>query len=1516
MRKRAWLVLLLLPVAPVRSGEGEVRLLTDDAIPRYLARGQVLARNEEWEKVVDVLHRVVIGDKEVFPDLRPEILHSAVYSDDGQLFYPARELCLKELAKLPPDGLRAYRNAHDREARELYARADSVADLEERLTRYAEVYDKFLPSSVGDDALEKAGDINLALGRYYEALALFRRLIDVYPKDTDRQLAMVFAKAAYCAARIGDREHRNVLLERLASEYADARLRLEGKPVRAAELREHDLLKVRGGAGLTAEADWPLPGGNATRARVAPDLPADLPRTPLWSFRLRERDARLGAPYGIWLVQSHDREPAVTPSPSPTNQQYLRPYPTVRPVVHDGLVFYKDYVETVARRIGSGTMAFFHTRYDPAEALADPRYLYPLNKVRPGSQGNPADAQKIERVYRHFDYGGNTVVIGDRQVIVVEQRSKPNGLLTDAPLTGRPNLLVAYARSSGKTTWAWHMDWCAMAVRRDAAAYEAWQRDFQNHSTPVFQGPGVIAGGILYTIAHEKEELAGVSLWAINVRDGRVRFRTPLHYTDEMRKWVPRGASVAVAGGVVYVVTHAGVVAAVDALPPGRVRWIRRYRRNYLSRRGRKRGSIQQGFAYNDPLVSGGKVIVMAADAEEVVALDAETGRIAWTHSKQALGNLAHIVGVADGVLVIAGDQVLALDLARGEKVWGPERLFGWPHGRGLVGARFAYLPTHHKNTRRSYVERFDLINGSPAPKLEFDVPQLGNLVISNGRLVAANGEEVMCFTTQAAELDRIDARIAKDGATSALLLERGLIALAGDTPRRDRARADFRRALDAAADERVDDRAIRAYAIENLFAIADKGSDLAALDEARGLVGPMAANRLYGDDGRHHPYEAQIALARVELLGRVGRGEEALGALERFLDLHGREQVKRDRRVLDGAIAAGLLRDHLLAASTAFRVAFEKSVRGRIQAALKNRDKEALRTIPERYEFKPPSEEAYFAHARLCEENGELSEAERVLRGFITRFKSHRRRASAHLHLSRILLRQAKPLHARRERYEGISRLDEMGRAENAKLLRELDELLASGEKPRPQPRIRIPLASRELPIRSATPVPIEGDLLGGLPEGYALFSGPAGYFALDGAGKVLWTQPDPTGGGASAGPQNEPDTLVIAAAIAAARLAVRDGDDLILGDVAGLMRLNARTGKVSWRYPARVAEARTQADQSIALLYADLRTLRKSGHLLRRHPLPAHALGGGIVVRVHPMTGLDGLDTRTGRTVLFDPDARGVPVGPPAVMGELLAVGWSKPGRVRVYHMQTGKRINDLKPGVLFAPPVIDPLGRVVVISADRDGRPGDLSLVNARLEEPAHAVTYRVPSTNAATLYADGKLVVYHDGSSGTKNLHFLDLEKRTRESYAAADLMRDFRVLRDGSRLFVFTCNPGLEDEGARLFRIDIPSREVLSYNLELKAHAYSRPVVTQRYIALAASLPRSAHVRLFDRDASPAGRGPYPVFQAADGKETATLDFRPQQGTNYGVPPALARSGEGFVVGHPFSTARLLARDAR
>ncbi|MHC4493973.1 MAG: hypothetical protein ACYTDU_20445, partial [Planctomycetota bacterium] len=175
------------------------------------------------------------------------------------------------------------------------------------------------------------------------------------------------------------------------------------------------------------------PAVRAPARPVAPDLPGTLPRRPFWSFGLAERDPRLWAAYyGMWAVILHDREPSVVSEPP--DQTELGAYPTVRPVVSEGAVLYRDYVEMVARGLGSGAMLKLHTRYSPPDLLADPQHLYPLRRVRPYSAG-------MERVYRYLDYGGNTITVGEGSIVLVEQRQIPADLRTAAPIPPRPNLL-------------------------------------------------------------------------------------------------------------------------------------------------------------------------------------------------------------------------------------------------------------------------------------------------------------------------------------------------------------------------------------------------------------------------------------------------------------------------------------------------------------------------------------------------------------------------------------------------------------------------------------------------------------------------------------------------------------------------------------------------------------------------------------------------------------------------------------------------------------------------------------------------------------------------------------------------------------------------------------------------------------------------------------------------------------------------------------------------------------------
>lgn len=1529
MRRRLLvLVLLLLPVSTARSGEAEVRLLTDDAIPRYLARGQELAKAEQWDKMVDVLHRVVIGDPEVFPDLKPEVLHSAVYSADGKIYYPARELCLKELSQLPPAGLEAYRNAFDLQARELYAKVTKIPDIGERLTRLAEVYENYLVSTVGDDALEAAGDLDLMLGRYYEALGLFRRLVDVYPKDTDRDLPMVLAKAAFCAARIGDVEARDLLLDHLVSNYPDASVQLESKPVPVAELRDDPRFATRA-VRVRTGGDWRMPGGSPARTRVVADLPETLPRTPLWSYRISERDARLTAQYGIWMVRVHDREPVSKAEMGHNSLAAVRPYPTVRPVVHDGIVLYKDYLEKIARRLSSGDMVPLGGRYRSLkEGSADPRFLYPSTTSRPGTGSGPDEAAKYEMILRHHDYGGNTLVVDDERIFSVESTTAPRFLLSvNAPHSGAPNKLIAYARDTGKTLWGWDDELVAAAVRRDPAANRAWQQDFQAHATPYFRGPGVVSSGMLYTLVDEESDKeSSVSLWAIDAATGRVRFRTPLHYRDEANRRLTVGTGLAIAGGVVYVVPESGVVAAVDALPPGRVRWIRRYPRNFQSglrrnRPGRAPSQVLQGFAYNDPVVAGGRVIVAAADSSVLIALDAESGREVWRHERADLGNAYHIVGASNGVLVMAGAHVVGIDLARGKTLWGPVRLEGFPYGRGLVGAKYAYVPVHYAPKRQSGIERFDLRTGERAEPLKFDVRLLGNIVYTDGRLIAATEEQVMCFSTTAAEIERIDRKLREQGERADLRYERGLVALAAEPPGRDAARADFAKAL-AACDEPDD--GISVAAIENLLAIAEERRDLDALDEASAVVTPLAeAERGAPDYLPFHPYQAQIALERARILGQLGRGEESLAALEDFLDRYASGRVRVDQKVVSAPAAAAATRETLLQQNTAFQVAFEKSVRARIKDAYERKDKEALAELPTRYGKRAPAEEAYFALARLCDEENDDAGAELALRRFLREFRDHPRAGEAHLRLAVLLARKGLLVEARRERDEGHSRMDDEGRAANAGLLAELERLLPDSDSVTPLSRLRLPLAAGPSPVPGATPVQLEGTLPEEL-SGLVLAAKADRYVAAGADGKVLWERPFPAGEAAAPGPAGEAATATAAAAIAGARFARVIGEDLLLGDVGGIVRVSARTGELRWQYPRNPAQAAKETEQALKAL----REYHRDPEASRAYPLPGFGLAGNVLVRVHLAVGVEAFDVKTGEIVWQDAEVQATPVGPPAVLGQLVAVGWSRPGRVRVYSVDAGdKPLQELlvdgvagQPGTLLAPPVLDPLGRLVVVTAasTRDRR-GKLRVLNARTLKAAHADEYPVYDLNAAVLSADGKVVVYHDGgSSGNAlpNLHFLDLEEGHTQSVLTGDMLRDYWLIRDGYRLFVFTHTPGDAGVGARLFRIDLESADVLQYAFPqpLKAMAYARPALTQRYLVVAGTQPRFGCVRLYDREASKTTRMPQAVFAGAGGQVTPEFDFREAGENRYDVAVGVAAAREGLVVSTPFGTARLQAKE--
>jgi len=1525
--RRILLLLALLPLGPALSKDGEVALLTDDAIPRYLERGRELAKAQQWEKMCDVLQRVIEGDPKIFPDLKPELLHAAVHSSDGEIYRPAREVCLLELARLPPEGLSAYRALFDRPARDAFEAAAARATIEERLLGYSAVYEPYLISSLGDDALEAAAELNLSLGRHDEALALLRRLVDVYPRDTDRDLPMALAKAAYCAARIGNGEIRQALLDRLLGDHADARLRIEGAQVPARDIPAHPAFEVRHAGDAPGSDDWLCPLGNTSGTGVGEDLPESLPRTPLWRFSLHERDSRLVAGLGFWSPLSRDRAPSPPPG-TRTSKESARAYPAIRPVVMNGIVYYKDGRELVARLASCGRLVHVLDRYKEDNDLAlrhdEPM---PIAWIRPGSGGNNTEnAALAEEVYRFLDYAGHSVAAAPGHLVHVawSRSASPHYITGPGRPNPHPNLLAALDPSGGKTQWFYDStsDGDPISIRTDPALHAEWKRDRIAHQFVQFTGPGVIRDGILYTLAQEPDSGFGVALWAFRVENGRVLFRTQIHRRDEAERALPGGSALAVAGGVVYAVTGSGVVAAIDALAPGRIKWIRRYPRSVESGgSGGRTGAIRQRLAYNDPIVTGGLVVCAPVDGKSFFALDAETGRKAWEMPLSGqTGVVQHVLGVSGGALVLAGTDIVAVDVATGKKRWGPHMLQDvTAFGRGFLGPRYAYVPTRLPRMNSSRIQRYDLATGEVAPAMVFEVERLGNLLSVGGRLIVANDEEILCFSSVEAEIANLERRT---GAPAYLRFERGLIALAGAKPSRAEAAECFRAALEAPPHEGpLESGTYQRIALENLHALARETSAVGPLEEARALARALDAEK---NPGRPRLNAAQTELVAIEVSAQAGRPEEALALIDRLPAEYPAEKVVLGGQILATATAARAVRQRLLERGD-FREVFERRVRAEIAACVERRAVAELGALPPRLDHEPPSEEAYFALAKLHEEDGAIVLAELAYKCVVEHHPDHARCPEAQLELARLLLGEGLVGEARRWRDRAVARIDEGQRRQLSALLTKVNEALVGAGKIGLLPRLALPLAASPFPAAGESPVPIDGTLPEDMPPGYAVTADDAGYSAWDGAGKRLWRVPNAAAQAIPPGPPGSADSAAVATAVASARSAYAIDGDLVLADVAGVLRVDARTGDLRWQRPPLAEHAGAAARHALLDLREDLvRTVAEGGRP-RRNTLPSHAVAGPLLLRVNPRSGIEAYDLATGSLAWQDIETKGPTVGGPQVEGRLFAVGWAEPALVRVLDVE-GQEVSAVREeGILLAPPVLDPLGRLFVVTgSDERVRDGAMTIRGARDGRPLGGAPLRAHGPYAALLYADGLRAVYHDGGDGQPgraNLHFLDLAREGPvTSVPCEPMLRDFHVVRDGARLFLLTFTQGVRDTGARLVRIDTDAREALTYGYPPLCRAYARPLLTQRYFAFSGSDGRGSLVRLYDREASGARSGPCEVFALPAGSGlTSNLDFEVAAGGDpprYSVATSLSPSGDGLLFGGPLGIWRLAAPGGR
>ncbi|MFO7899303.1 MAG: PQQ-binding-like beta-propeller repeat protein, partial [Planctomycetota bacterium] len=250
--------------------------------------------------------------------------------------------------------------------------------------------------------------------------------------------------------------------------------------------------------------------------------------------------------------------------------------------------------------------------------------------------------------------------------------------------------LVAVDQHTGRLLWA--------KGPMAATSEEEWLDRYQ--ASPAGARGMVVAPVVHDDIRGRTHISSSAELAAFETRSGKRLWQTrlsqisPLKITQSRypRKIRVFSTTPLVKDGVVYHVTNAGVVAAVDART-GRARWLTRYPQkkqalDNLTGPGRV-------WRNEPPLVHGDRLYVTPVDSPFLLCLDKDNGRILWVATRDAdstwparghtrFPTVWRMIGLTtEGRLCLVGRDIVFLDPETGRLVWklGAHDMWG-PRGR------------------------------------------------------------------------------------------------------------------------------------------------------------------------------------------------------------------------------------------------------------------------------------------------------------------------------------------------------------------------------------------------------------------------------------------------------------------------------------------------------------------------------------------------------------------------------------------------------------------------------------------------------------------------------------------------------------------------------------------------------------------------------------------------------------------------------------------------------------------
>jgi outer membrane protein assembly factor BamB len=481
-------------------------------------------------------------------------------------------------------------------------------------------------TSYGDEAADRLGDLYFEAGRFDRAADCWLAILQERP-DSELSPALISVKAILALARAGRWSELEPLRREVADRYAGERIAIGGKKATAAE---HLARLLENGGPAPSAASGRIRGSEATESSSArPDLTGTIEAS--WQVRYAESVTAGMAQQELVQWESHPLSTAV-PAVAITGSRLYANYL--------GYVFAVDLsTGKLLWRSGPFHNAKLSTRQDQSRWI-DPRRF---------------------------------AILASESFVWCLVRD-----LNDANMLA-PFRLVCRRADNGDVVWQ--------------------TSDLPDYAALDLVGTPTLANGTLYVAArtaqNQQQGQPRQSVLAIRARDGKLLWSTEVgafregqrYYYYGMIDQSPRPRLV-YRGGAVYVDTHVGVLARLDA-ESGELEWGFAYPTDPVQAGGGRffffNGQMmpdRNSSASSEPLFSGSALLLKGQQSNRMVALDPDRMKRLWD---RPIARSARLLGSDEQRVYLGGPELGALDRETRVLKWSTRLPGGSFDGRVLV---------------------------------------------------------------------------------------------------------------------------------------------------------------------------------------------------------------------------------------------------------------------------------------------------------------------------------------------------------------------------------------------------------------------------------------------------------------------------------------------------------------------------------------------------------------------------------------------------------------------------------------------------------------------------------------------------------------------------------------------------------------------------------------------------------------------------------------------------------------